>query len=281
LIIAAGFLATGGLLANNAAVIIGAMCVAPFLGPSRSVCIGGLYLDKKIFWRGLAKQLVGLFIVGAGLAYIITTILISTTPGTAITDEVLLRAMPTGKDVVLTVIIAVAAGAGATLAFTADPHVVDAPWGQLLDVMIGVEIAISMLPPASVIGIGFAFGNLTIVRNAATLLIVNILALDVLGSMLIFVLLGIRRRYFDLERTVRQVAESALRGISEAVHDNSTVDVTLVNEVDAEVQIRLRSHTEEVSADFAQAISQEILQEAECSSVVIVEVAPCQVFSTR
>jgi hypothetical protein len=45
LIIVAGLMATSGLLANNAAVIIGAMCVAPFLGPSRAVCIGGLFLD--------------------------------------------------------------------------------------------------------------------------------------------------------------------------------------------------------------------------------------------
>jgi uncharacterized membrane protein len=129
LVIASGLLATGGLLANNSAVIVGSMCVAPFLGPSRAVCIGGLYLDKKIFWQGLIKQLVGLFIVGAGFAYIITTILIESTPGIEITSEILLKAMPTDKDVILTLIIAIAAGAGATLAFTADPHVVDEPWG--------------------------------------------------------------------------------------------------------------------------------------------------------
>jgi uncharacterized membrane protein len=127
LIIAAGLLATGGLLANSAAVIIGAMCVAPFLGPSRAVCIRGLYLNKKIFWQGLIKQLVGLFIIGAGFAYLITSILIDTTPGIEVTHEILLRAMPTTKDVILTLIIAVAAGAGASLAFTADPHVVDHP----------------------------------------------------------------------------------------------------------------------------------------------------------
>ncbi|MCJ7657805.1 MAG: hypothetical protein MUO67_01500 [Anaerolineales bacterium] len=47
LIFAAGLMATEGLLANNAAVIIGAMCVAQFLGPSRAVCIGGLFLGKR------------------------------------------------------------------------------------------------------------------------------------------------------------------------------------------------------------------------------------------
>jgi uncharacterized hydrophobic protein (TIGR00271 family) len=279
LIIASSLLATGGLLANNAAVIIGAMCVAPFLGPSRAVCLGGLYLDKKIFWRGLIKQLIGLFIVGAGFAYIITAVLINTTPGIDITHEILLRAMPTEKDVILTLIIAIAAGAGASLAFTADPHVVDQPWGQLLDVMIGVEIAISLLPPASVIGIGFAFGNMSIVLNAAGLLCINILALDILGSMFIFLLRGIRKRYFGLERTMRQISESALLDISETVHDSGIVDVILLSEERARLQITLRACTNDVPADYAQRISQRILREAKCTNEVSVEILPCQLFS--
>jgi uncharacterized hydrophobic protein (TIGR00271 family) len=280
LIIASGLLATGGLLANNVAVIVGSMCVAPFLGPSRAVCIGGLFLDKKIFWRGLMRQLVGLFIVGAGVAYIITTILIDTTPGIGITSEILLRAMPTEKDVIFTLIIAIAAGAGASLAFTADPHVVDEPWGQLLDVMIGVEIAISLMPPAAAIGIGNAFGDMSIARNAAALLIINVLALDIFGSMLIFILRGMRKRYFNLERTLRQIAESALKDISDLVYEKSCVDVTLLSEVNARLQITLRGHIDGIPADFAREISQRILQEANCTSEVLVEMSPCQVFST-
>jgi hypothetical protein len=40
MILAAALLATAGLLLNSPAAIIGAMCVAPFLGPSRAVCSG-------------------------------------------------------------------------------------------------------------------------------------------------------------------------------------------------------------------------------------------------
>jgi uncharacterized hydrophobic protein (TIGR00271 family) len=281
LITASGLLATGGLLANNVAVIIGSMCVAPFLGPSRAVCIGGLYLDWKVFLRGLLKQLVGLFIVGAGFAYIISSILLDSTPGIAITPEILLRAMPTDKDVILALIIAFASGAGASLAFTADPHVVDQPWGQLLDVMIGVEIAVSLIPPASVIGIGIAFGEMSVSRNAAALLIINVIALDILGSMFIFILRGIRKRFFNLERAIRQVAESALMEISEMVHENSVVDVTLLSEENATLQITLRGHTDEIPADFAQLVSQRILQKTNCTSEVLVELLQGQVFSTR
>jgi hypothetical protein len=147
--------------------------------------------------------------------------------------------------------------------------------------MIGVEIAISMLPPASVIGIGFAFGNIEIAKNAAALLVINILALDVLGSMLIFILRGMRKRFFELERAIRQIAESALLEISQATHDNSTVDVTLLAENDVHLQITLRWHVHEISDAFARHVSQKVLQETNCTSELLVEMSPCQAFSTR
>ena len=78
-------------------------------------------------------------------------------------------------DLVLTIIIAVGAGAAASLALTADPRIVANPWGQIIDAMIGVEIAISLLPPASVIRymlpsnndffIAYLFSSVLCVRN--------------------------------------------------------------------------------------------------------------------
>jgi uncharacterized hydrophobic protein (TIGR00271 family) len=280
LVFAAGLLGTGGLLANSAAVIIGAMCVAPFLGPSRAVCIGGLYLDKEIFKRGLVKQLVGLFVVGAGFSYLITMVLKDAVPGIEITHEILLRAMPTPKDVVLTLLIAIAAGAGASLAFTADPHVVDQPWGQLIDVMVGVEVAISLLPPASVIGIGLALGNLQVTKNAFALLALNVFALDILGSMLIFALRGIRRRHFNLERAIRQIIEKELKCISDTVHDCSVIDIALLSEDSVKVEIDISGHVGEFSKNLARTIVTKIYEEAKCRSQVAVKISPCQVSSS-
>jgi uncharacterized membrane protein len=59
MVAASAVLATGGLLLNSPAVVIGSMCVAPFLGPSRAVCIGGLFRNRGVFLRGLVKQLFG------------------------------------------------------------------------------------------------------------------------------------------------------------------------------------------------------------------------------
>ncbi len=130
------------------------------------------------------------------------------------------------------------------------------------------------------IGIGLAFGNLSISRNAAVLLVVNVLALDVLGSMLIFFLRGMRKQHFDLEHTLRQIAESALQEISEVVHNISVVDITLQNESEACIYITLRGHTNEIPADFAQTINRRISQKTGCRSDVTIELSPCQMYST-
>jgi uncharacterized hydrophobic protein (TIGR00271 family) len=156
-VLASALLATAGLLIDSPAIIIGAMCVAPFLGPSRALCIGGLFGEWRVFWRGLFKQIFGLLFVGSVTAYLITILLRDTVAGVEITKEILLRAMPAEKDVVLAILTAVGAGAAASLALSADPRIVAKPWGQIIDAMIGVEIAISLIPPACVVGMGFAF----------------------------------------------------------------------------------------------------------------------------
>jgi uncharacterized membrane protein len=122
-------IATTGLFLDNVSIIIGAMCIAPFLGPARAVCIGALYRNNRILWGGFAKQLIGLLLVGSLTAYLITAILPTTVPGATITNEILLRAMPNEKDFILAILTAVGAGAAASLVLSADPRIVAEPWG--------------------------------------------------------------------------------------------------------------------------------------------------------
>ena len=53
LTIGASLIATLGLLANNAAVVIGAMVVAPWILPLRALVFGSLIGDKKLLLRAL------------------------------------------------------------------------------------------------------------------------------------------------------------------------------------------------------------------------------------
>lgn len=281
MVLAAAALATGGLLLNNPAVVIGSMCVAPFLGPSRAVCIGGLFHNRKIFLGGLVKQLFGLLIIGTGMACAITALLQTSVPEIGITPEILLRVMPTTRDAVLSVLIAVSAGVAASLALSADPRVVETPWGQVISAAIGVEIAISLIPPASVVGIGLAFGRLDISRNAFLLLVVNVLGLDIFGSMLMLALRGIRAQHLVLEKTIRQTAESTLVAVPGITPVGSTINVTLLSDTAANVHVTVPNQAgETVPASLAQTIAAHIKGRTDCRSEVTVEIMAYQTYST-
>ena len=257
------------------------MCVAPYLGPSRAVCIGGLFRNWGVTIRGLVKQLVGLMLVGAGTAYAVTTALQTAFPGIEVTHEITLRAMPTVHHVVLSVLVAAAAGAAASLALSADPRVVETPWGQIFDAVIGVEIAISLIPPACVVGIGLAFGQPLISRNALLLLLVNVLGLDILGSMLMLAIRGVRARYLDLEKAVQRAAESVLAGTPGVLFRASTVDVTLLAEKAVDVRATVRcSGDGGLASVLAPAIATAIQEGTGCRSEVTVDVIPSHSCST-
>ena len=281
MVVVSAFLATGGLLLNSPAIVIGSMCVAPFLGPSRAVCIGGLFRNKKIFLGGLAKQLFGLLIIGAGIAYGITSMLQASVSGVGITPEILLRAMPTLRDVVLSIMVALAAGAGASLSMTADPKVVETSWGQVIDAVIGVEISISLIPPAAVVGIGLAFGRLDISYNALLLLVVNVLGLDIFGSMFMMALHGIRHKHLRQEKQIRQTVESSLIGLPNIWLGEFAINVTLLDENIAIIHARLQQQPGETTSDhLALSVATYVQEHTGCKSEVTLEIIPTQTSST-
>jgi uncharacterized hydrophobic protein (TIGR00271 family) len=281
MILAAALLATAGLLLDNSTVIIGAMCVAPFLTPSRSVCIGALVRNRRTFLGGLLKQVLGLLVVGTVIAYVIAIVLQASVPDVGITNEILLRSMPTTRDVVLSVMVAIGAGAAASLALTADPRIVAKPWGQIIDAMIGVEIAISLLPPACVIGIGLAFGRPDISRNAFWLLVVNVLGLDFFGSTLMLLLRGVRSRYLVLEKAVRKVVEDTVAANLDASEGRTTVSVVLLSDVTANIHATVHCATgSPLPESLAQTVVSQITAQTGCRSRVTLEKVPCRTYST-
>ena len=281
MILAAALLATAGLLIDSPAVIIGAMCVAPFLAPSRAVCLGALFRNRKVFLRGLFKQVFGLLLVGTATAYVITFLLRDTTPEIELTQEILLRSMPTTRDVVLSILIAFGAGVAASLALTADPRVVAKPWGQIIDAMIGVEIAISLMPPAAVIGIGLALGRLDISRNAFWLLVVNVIGLNFLGSLLMLALRGVRLRYLTLEKTIHNIVEDTLEANSNCAPGGITANVVLLSDSAADIHAAVRNRGDSpLPPSLARSIASEIGTKTGHRSKIVIEVIPCQAFST-
>ena len=106
LIISSCLIATFGLISNSAAVIIGAMIIAPLMLPLRGIAFGALEGDVRLFRTGLLSVFVGTFIgvVLSGLIGVLIGI-------PEFESEVLSRTQPTLVDLG----IAMAAGESADL----------------------------------------------------------------------------------------------------------------------------------------------------------------------
>lgn len=275
MVLAATVMATAGLLLNSPAAVIGSMCVAPFMAPSRAVCIGAIFQDRKLFLGGLLKQFIGLLVIGSIAAALITLVLRHYFPGIGITPEILLRAMPTPQDVALSTLIAVSAGAAASLALVTQPRIVESAWGQVVDAVIGVEIAISLVPPAAVIGIGWALGQPDHSRNAFYLLLLNVICLDLVGSGAILAIRGIRRRHLELEKNIRASVATTLHVVPGFVAVGSSVDVTLLGGGEALIDVIVRRHFGgKVPDSLADSIASGVREATGCRSNVTVEVVP-------
>lgn len=127
-------IATLGLLTNSAAVIIGAMLIAPLMLPIRGLAYGALQGNIALFRQGVAAIAVGTFL-SIAIAYSIGILVRIPAYG----SEVLARSAPNLLDLG----IAVAAGSISGYA-KVDPKVSAS--------LAGTAIAVALMPPVSVIG---------------------------------------------------------------------------------------------------------------------------------
>lgn len=279
LVVVAALLATGGLLVNSIPVIIGSMCIAPFLGPSRAVCIGGVYQKWKTAAKGLVKQTVGLLAIGSTLGFFITIAFQQFAPEITVTPEIIARTFPRLLSLYLSVFVAIASGVAASLVLIAEPKIVSGPLQQLLDVMIGVEIAISLIPPAAVVGIGFAFNQPEISFQALGLLVINVVCIDFI-AMIALHLRGVNLKLLQLEKKIRETTEKIINEHVKA--DEISTTVTLQSHKKADVLVRVEASKGHCEAPqlLAEKISAEIRKETGVSNKVKIMTIPVCVYTS-
>jgi len=281
LVVASALLTTGGLLSNSIPVIIGSMCIAPFLGPSRAVCIGGIYQKWKTVSRGLAKQLIGLLAIGSTLGFFVTVAFLRSAPEITVTPTIIARTFPTLQSVYLASFVALVSGAAASLALVATPRIVSEPWQQLLDVMIGAEIAVSLIPPASVVGIGLAFNRPDITLQSFGLLMINVVCLDLIGSMPVLYLWGVGLKPLQIEKKIRETTKKTINDIVKA--DEISIEVILHSFDKADVHVRLHAFEtyERGEQLLARRVSEEIKKEIEVSNSVRMITIPVSMYTSQ
>jgi uncharacterized hydrophobic protein (TIGR00341 family) len=181
LVILSTAVATIGLIEDNIAVVIGAMVIAPLLGPNLALSLGTALGDVDLMRKSIRTLALGIAIA-IGISVNIGWFW----PGELNSHELMARTEANLDSIAL----ALASGAAATLSLTTG----------LSSVLVGVMVAVALLPPSVTLGIMLGKGEMQLAIGAGLLLAINIVCVN-LASKLVFFFKGFRpRTWLEKER---------------------------------------------------------------------------------
>lgn len=173
-----------GLIEDNVAVIIGAMVIAPLLGPNLALGLATALGDRELMGRSTISILVGLCMA------ISLSFLLGLVWPPILTSGELASRTSVGLD---SVALALASGAAAVMSLTSG----------VSSVLVGVMVAVALLPPAATVGLMLAAGHMDLAQGAALLLAVNIVSVN-LAAKLVFLIKGVRPRTWLEKKKAKQ-----------------------------------------------------------------------------
>ncbi|WP_149798365.1 TIGR00341 family protein [Halorubrum xinjiangense] len=161
-------IATAGLLLDSPATVVGSMVIAPLIGPAMSAAIGTVVDDEEMFRRGVRMQVIGVVVAIAAatvFAFAIRTLAL-VPPGIdpLALAEVSERLAPN----VLVLVVAIGAGVAGIVSLMTG----------VSEAIVGVMIAVALIPPAAAVGIGIAFVIPQLVVGASVIVAVNTLSIN-------------------------------------------------------------------------------------------------------
>ena len=184
MVILSTIVAVIGLITDNVAVLVGAMVIAPFLGPNLALAFATTMGNRKLMVEALRSLAAGLGLVIAGAA-----LLALVWPNLPNTSEIAARTVY-GLDAL---VLAIASGGAGVIALT----------GAAPMTLVGVMVAVALLPPATVLGLKLGAGQFYEAQGAAMLLLINIIGLN-LAANLVFTWKGISpRRWEEKDGAIR------------------------------------------------------------------------------
>ncbi|MEQ8821164.1 MAG: TIGR00341 family protein [Sumerlaeia bacterium] len=173
-----------GLSRNNTAVVIGAMVIAPLLGPNMALALGTTLGKWSLIRGALRTNAIGLFLA------LTLAMLLGLVPGLDVsTAEILSRTEVGYTDIAL----ALASGVAGAIAVTTGVPAA----------LVGVMVAVALMPPLVTTGLLFGAGDFSGAAHAALLTAVNVIAVN-LAAVGTFAIKGIGpRSYWEKDSAVR------------------------------------------------------------------------------
>lgn len=169
LLIMSCLIASLGLIQNSVAVVIGAMIVAPLMGPILGFAAGTLWGSGKAMFEALTTLLKGIIIVIG-----ITSFMAIIIPMSELSSEILARTKPGVADI----IIAVASGVIGAYGYVNN---------RISSSIPGVAISVALMPPLCTVGIGIGLSDWEVARGAALLFSINLVGIS-FAALIVFYL---------------------------------------------------------------------------------------------
>ncbi|KYH24776.1 hypothetical protein HAPAU_31530 [Halalkalicoccus paucihalophilus] len=175
-LIVSTLIATTGLLLDSAATIIGAMVIAPLMGPAISASVGAVLADPDMTSRGVTLQVTGLLaavLTAASLGVLLNETALLPPVDIRTIPQVLERTSPN----FLSLFLALGSGVAGAVSIIRGAG----------SALVGVAIAVALIPPAATSGLGLAWGYPGVVLTAGVLVLVNLLAINLSALILLWI----------------------------------------------------------------------------------------------
>ncbi len=173
-----------GLNGDSVAVVIAAMVIAPLLGP-----ILGFSLGSALGSTDLMRKSAMTACVGVGIGFVTVLVLAIVFPINLESEELIARTIISPEIVAL----ALASGAAAALSMT----------GGLSSTLVGVMVAVALLPPSAASAMYLGEGQYTEAAAAAILVALNVVC-ALLSAQIVFAWKGVRPRRWLAQKAVER-----------------------------------------------------------------------------
>ncbi len=180
-----------GLVRDDVAIVIGAMVIAPLLGPNIALSLATALGDKGLVRTSLKAIAAGVTV--AALVSLVIGLVVNVDPAT---PALVARSNPGLGDVLL----GLCAGAAGALAFTTGVPAV----------VVGVMVAVALLPPLVTAGLLVGAGHVGPATGALTLCLANVTCINI-SAMATFYIQDVRpRTWWEKDRARRGTRRAGL-----------------------------------------------------------------------
>lgn len=187
LLVLSSIIITAGLLLNNTAIVIGGMLVTPLLTPILVIALGMSVGEVPLITR--TSKFVGyscLYVIAGGI--FMTILFQAPSEFTVIENSV--------RTALLYFVVAIASGIAATFAWIRR---------EVAEALPGVAIAVSLVPPLALIGIGVGKFDFDFAVFYLVIFLLNMLGI-LMGSLVVFSL----SKFHRMDHTIKQKNEEVV-----------------------------------------------------------------------